>query len=174
MGDKACSNGNLNLDRVREELQALAGSVGGALLDAAIVPTPVRGSALRRDGTPYPYVVMAWDNDAWGANADSIEDRYYKHAGFETTEEALACCRYLIDAFLERNWRDDTAVEQILSLFRRYGYTPSIVHATVDPNDGRQVAEELPLFSAVVYLEERARERAEAAIRARCKRVSDR
>jgi hypothetical protein len=174
MGDKACSNGNLNLDRVREELQALAGSVGGALLDAAIVPTPVRGSALRRDGTPYPYVVMAWDNDAWGANADSIEDRYYKHAGFETTDEALACCRYLIDAFLERNWTDDTTVEQIVSLFRRYGFTPSIERATVEPSDARRAADDMPPFCAVAYLEERVRERAEAAIRARCKRVSDR
>jgi len=166
MGNKAVGNGDVDLARVREELEALAEHVGGAVLDIAIVPTPVRGSALRRDGTPYPYVVMAWDNDPWGANAESIDDRYYKHAGFETTDEALACCRYLIDAFLERNWEEAKTVEQILSLFRRYGYTPSIVRATVDPKDGRQVVEELPLFSATAYLEERARDRAEAAVRA--------
>jgi hypothetical protein len=117
---------------------------------------------------------MAWDNDAWGSNADSIDDRYYEHAGFDTADEALACCRYLIDAFLERNWTDDTTVEQIVSLFRRYGFTPSIERATVEPSDARRAADDMPPFSAVAYLEERARERAEAGVRARCTRVSGR
>jgi hypothetical protein len=172
MGDEATGKGDL--ERVRAELEALAGKVGGTLLGAAIVPTPARGCAARPDGTSCPYVVMAWDNDAWGPNAGSIEDRYYEHAGFDTAEEALACCRYLIDAFLERNWTDDTTIEQIVSLFCRYGFTPSIERATVEPSDARRAADDLPSFSAVAYLEERARERAEAAVRARCTRVSGR
>jgi hypothetical protein len=163
---------SIDLESVRAELKALAAQSGGTLLDAAIVPTPQRASGLRADGTPFPCLVMAWDNDAWGPNAASIDDRYYAHAGFDTAEEALACCRYLIDAFLDRNWTDETTVEHIVSLFRRYGYTPSIERAMVEPNDRRQGADDLPPFSAVEYLEERARERAEAAVRARCPHVS--
>jgi hypothetical protein len=90
------------------------------------------------------YKVMVDDNFAY-----MDEDERFEHGSFETTAEAIAACRRLVDADLLKYYKPGMTATDLYEQYTSFGCDPFIV--------ATDTTEEPVVFSAWQYAQERSK-----------------